>query len=208
MKVGYVRISNEKVQDAASQRKLLADMGVEQERIFEDHGSGAVEPKKRTEYQKLILFLDNHAGEVDELIFSEYSRLGRSVVESLMELLTLMKSNIKISSLSKHENMINNIPPTWQPAVLSLMLGAAQNERDHIKERVRWGMENAKANGTKSGKKIGRPEVPIDMQKIKDIMVKYNLKEAQAIRVAEIKPSTFYAKKKKLVNHATDNNVS
>lgn len=192
MKVAYIRISDERKQDAASQRKLAMDMGVLPEHIFEDHGSGGIEPMKRTEFVKLRKFIDEHP-DVDELIISEYSRIGRSVWASLKQLAELITRGIKITSLSANEKMINSIPPSFQPAVIALMAGAAQEERDRIRERTRWGLENAKAKG----KVLGRPTVSIDFEKVKETMAKYNLREAQAIRVLGYADSTYYKAKKK-----------
>jgi DNA invertase Pin-like site-specific DNA recombinase len=48
------------------------------------------------------------------------------------------------------------------------MLGAfAEFERDLIRERVKAGMARAKKNGTRSGKKIGRPSASIDIDEIR-----------------------------------------
>jgi putative DNA-invertase from lambdoid prophage Rac len=168
-------------------------MGVLPDNIFEDHGSGATEPRKRTEYIRLLKFIDEN--EVDELIISEYSRIGRTVVDSLIELLQLVKRGLKVSSLAVHEDMINSIPPEFQPGVIGLMMGSAQKERERIRERTRWGLDNAR----EKGKTLGRPSVEIDFNKVNETMVKYNLKERQAVRVIGYKESTFYAAKRKTV---------
>lgn len=48
---------------------------------------------------------------------------------------------------------------TWGKGMLQMAGVFAGIERDLILERVRAGLRNAKANGTKSGKAIGRPKV-------------------------------------------------
>ena len=192
VKIAYIRISDERKQDADSQRKLVVGMGVLPEHIFEDHGSGSIEPRKRTEYIRMIKFIDEN--KVEELIVSEYSRIGRTVIDSLLELLQLVKRGLKVSSLATHEDYINSIPPEFQPGVIGLMMGAAQKERERIRERTKWGLENAR----EKGKILGRPSVEIDFNKVKETMEKYNLKENQAIRVIGYKESTFYAAKRKL----------
>jgi putative DNA-invertase from lambdoid prophage Rac len=193
IKVGYIRISNPEKQNVASQRKLMIDQGIPADRIFEDYGSGGVEPMKRAAYKEMSIYLKEHP-EITDVVMSEYSRLGRTVVESLHELLSVIRRGIKVSSLSQSEKMINDIPAMWQPAVISLMMGSAQSEREHIKERTRWGLEAAKERG----KKLGRPIVKIDFSKIDENMKKYNLKEAQAVRVCGYKPGTFYRAKRGL----------
>lgn len=193
-KIGYVRISKEESQDPASQIKLMQDLGILIDDIFIDMASGAVPPLKRPQYKKMIDCISK--GDITELVVSEFSRIGRTVNESLMEVLSIQQRKILITSLSEHEKMINTFPVDAQPILISMMMYAASLERKHISERTKWGMENAKAKGTRSGKPIGRPTVSIDFDAIKKLVEEKNLKEAQAIRVLGIKPRTFYAAKK------------
>ena len=192
-KVGYIRISNAEKQDPESQRKLMVGMGITDSNIFTDFGSGSVEPMKRKAYRTMIAFVNEHPT-ITEIVMSEYSRLGRTVVESLSEFLNLTKRGIKITSLSKTEDTINNIPLAFQPAVIGLMMASAQGEREHIIERTRWGLDNARSKG----KKLGRPRVEIDFNKLKETMDKYGLKELQAMRVLGLNPTTVYKRKREV----------
>lgn len=194
-KVGYVRISRPESQDPASQIKLMQDQGIPMEDIFIDSASGGIHPLKRPAYANMIKRLQK--GGIDELVVSEFSRIGRTVHESLLEILNIQKMQIKIISLSKSENMINDMPIGFQPVMISAMMYSAQLERDHIKERTKWGLNNAKMNGTRSGRPIGRPHVSVDFDAVKKLMEEKYLKEAQAIRVLGIKARTYYAAKKK-----------
>lgn len=193
-KIGYVRISRPESQDPASQIKLMQDQEIIMDNIFIDSASGSITPQKRPAYGNMIKRLNK--GDVDTLVVSEFSRIGRTVQESLMEILTIQKMNIKIVSLSKSESMINELPVGLQPVIISAMMYSAQLERDHIRERTKWGLNNARINGTRSGKPMGRPIVDIDFAAVKKLMDEKYLKEAQAIRVLGIKPRTYYAKKK------------
>jgi len=195
-KIGYVRISRPEKQDPASQISLMQAFGIGLTDIYIDSSSGSIPPLKRPQYRRMIDRLDQ--GHVDELVVSEFSRIGRSVIESLTEVLAIQKRNIKITSLAESENQINIFPVDMQPVMISMMMYSASLERLHIKERTKWGMSNARVNGTRSGKPIGRPVVPIDFQAVKNLMVDKHLKEAQAIRVLGYKPRTYYAKKKEL----------
>ena len=188
--IGYVRISRPESQDPASQIKLMQERGIELDNVYVDMASGSIPPKKRPSYAKMLHFLNK--GGVSELVVSEFSRIGRSVQESLMEVLEIQQRGIKIISLSKSESMINELPVGLQPVIISAMMYSAQLERDHIRERTRWGLENAR----KMGKKIGRPRVTIDFDAVRKLMDDKFLKEAQAIRVLGIKSRTFYAAKK------------
>ena len=192
--LGYVRISRPESQDPASQIKLMQERGIAVTDIFVDAASGSVPPLKRPSYAKMVTRIEG--GNISELVVSEFSRIGRTVQESLMEVLSIQKRGIKIISLSNSESMINDLPVGLQPVIISAMMYSAQLERDHIRERTKWGIENAKLKG----KKIGRPEVVVDFDGVKKMMEEKFLKEAQAIRVLGIKPRTYYAAKKKRIS--------
>ena len=194
-KVGYVRISRAESQDPASQVKLMQDRGIVIQDIYIDSGSGTVPPLKRIQYKKMVDRLNE--GDINELVVSEFSRIGRTVHESLLEILSIQQKHIRIQSLSDTEKFINDLPVDMQPILISAMMYSASLERKHISERTRWGMENAKEKGTRSGRPIGRPEVKIDFDAVKKMMADKNLKEAQAIRVIGYKARTYYATKKK-----------
>ena len=200
--IGYVRISNEKKQDPASQIQLMLEQGIEMKNVFVDMESGATIPNTRESYIRMIDRLK--VGDVTELVFSEYSRIGRDVVESLGAVLDIMRSfkGTKLRSLASTEKDINDYPIDIQFVLIMFSMGAAKRERDHIKERTKWGMDNAKANGTRSGKAIGRPPVPLNHEAVKKTMADYKLKEAQAIRVLGYKPSTYYKSKRALLSEA------
>ena len=195
-RIGYVRISRPEKQDPASQIKQMQCLGIGMDDIYIDLSSGSIPPLKRPQYQRMIERLDQ--GNVNELVVSEFSRIGRSVTESLTEVLAIQKRKIKITSLSESEKQVNTFPMDMQPVMISMMMYSASLERLHLKERTKWGMSNARVNGTRSGKPIGRPVVQIDIQAVKNLMADKHLKEAQAVRVLGYKPRTYYAKKKEL----------
>lgn len=197
VKIGYVRVSREK-QDPASQIKLLRDMDILDENIFVDHGySGWTDPLIRPIYKEMIKRIeDSEKEKVDTIVFSEFSRLGRDAKESLYELLRLEHMGISIQSLSKAESFINTVPSTFQPMVLSGMMMGADLERQHHKERTKWAMEHVKHHGSKSGKKIGRPVIAVDWEKIEKIKKQYDVSENVARKICGYNASTFYKKKK------------
>lgn len=191
--IGYVRISNEKKQDPASQIKLMVDQGIDMKNIFVDMESGATIPRTRESFIKMEERLKQ--GDVTELVFSEYSRMGRDIVESLGAILDIMRSykDVKLRSLSKTESAINDYPIDMQFTMLMFSMGTAQREREHIRERTKWGMNNAKVNGTKTGNPIGRPVVEINFEAIQNFSKEKKLRTAQVLRVFGIAPSTYYA---------------
>jgi len=200
-KIGYVRVSKSE-QDPSSQVKLMQDLGMKIEDIYIDAGvSGVIKPEQRPVFKQMLVKI-NETKDIDEIVFSEFSRIGRNVEDSLMTLLTLKQKGIKITSLSKHESFINELPSDLQPTLLSAMAFAASIERNHTRERTMWGQSVARAKG----KKIGRPTVIVDLQKVKDIMNKYHLKEKQAARVCGYCESTFYKyKNRQLKQNKSEN---
>lgn len=189
-KIGYVRVSSDK-QDPASQIKLMQDLGISANDIFVDAAiSGAVKPEKRPVFKQLLERIEK--GDIEELVFSEFSRIGRTVDDSLMALIPIKQKGITIRSLSASEKFINELPGPLQSFMISGMMYIATMEKQHNNERTKWGIENARANG----KTIGRPAKIVDFAKIKETMEKYNLKEKQAVRVCGYSESTFYKAKR------------
>lgn len=198
MKIGYVRVSREK-QDPESQIKLMRDLGIAESDIFVDHGfSGWTDPLIRPKYKEMMKRLESPDKEkVDTIVFSEFSRLGRDAKESLYELLRLEHTGLAIQSLSKIESFINEVPPTFQPQILSGMMAGADLERKHHKERTVWGLENVRERGSKSGKPMGRPKVRIDFDKVKKTQEQYHVSENVARKICGYSATTFYEAKKR-----------
>ena len=167
-------------------------MGIPAKDIFVDTAiSGAVKPESRPTFRAMLKRI-NETKDVDELVFSEFSRIGRTVDDSLMALIPIKQMGITIRSLSQSEKFINELPGPLQSFMISGMMYIATMEKQHNNERTKWGIENARANG----KNIGRPTKIVDFAKIKEVMEKYNLKEKQAVRVCGYSESTFYKAKR------------
>ena len=191
VKIGYVRVSRIE-QDPESQIKLMRDMGITE--IFVDDGiSGWVNPHDRPVYKQMVNRIsDKKKDKVTEIMFSEFSRLGRNAKDSIYELIRLEKEGILISSLSSHEAFLNKIPPEVQLTVLAGMLVGAEMERKHTQERTRWGLDRVRKFGSKSGKPMGRPRVIVDWEKIQKTMEQFRVPEKVAARICGYNESTFY----------------
>jgi len=197
VKIGYVRVSKD-TQDPESQKKLMREMEIIETDIFVDDGiSGWVNPHDRPIYKQMLKRIaDKQKGKVTEIVFSEFSRLGRNAKDSIYELIRLEKEGITISSLSSHESFLNNIPAEVQLIVLAGMLTGAEMERKHTIERTRWGLKKVREHGSRSGKPIGRPKVQIDWDKIEKTMEQYKVPEKVAARICGYNESTFYKAKR------------
>lgn len=174
---GYARCStNESRQDINRQKRELFALGVTEDKyIYWEYESGT--KTDRTEFNKLL----DIAKEKDTIVCTEVSRLTRST-KHLCEVLQIVQT--------KHLRLIignfvvdcrtDEIDPMTKGMLM--MWGVfAEMERDIISQRVKSGMENAKAKG----KSIGRPAVTLD--NIPSIFLKYYPKyKSKEMNVSEI----------------------
>ena len=149
---GYARCStNEDKQDINRQIRELKAAGAD-EVIFEyEHGDAKV--------KKNLYMLLEMAASGDTIITMEVSRLSRST-QQLCEILDIVKNKhlrlVIVGSITV-DCRKGKIDPMSQ--AFSQMSGVfAELELSMIRDRVRSGMENAKAKG----KKVGRPQTTKD----------------------------------------------
>lgn len=151
---GYARCStNESLQDIDRQKRELIKLGVKSdEYIYCEYESG--KKHDRIELQRLLDKVQ--AG--DTIVATEVSRLTRST-SHLCELLQIVQDKklcLIIDSFTADCRAEELDPMT--KGMLMMWAVFAEMERDIISQRVKSGMENAKAKG----KRIGRPETTAD----------------------------------------------
>ena len=151
---GYARCStNEWMQDINRQKRELCRLGVTDEKyIYWEYESGV--KVDRPELNKLLDVVQ----EGDTIIATEVSRLTRSTSHlcTLLELVKEKRLKLIIGSFVVDCTQ-NEIDPMTKGMLM--MWGVfAEMERDIISQRVRSGMQNAKAKGIR----IGRPETTVD----------------------------------------------
>ena len=152
---GYARCStNEVRQDIDRQKRDLRAIGVtEDKHIFWEYESGT--KTDRVEFQKLL----DQIKPGDTIATTEVSRLTRST-KHLCEILQIVqerKIRLIIGSFIV-DCRSDNIDPMTKGMLL--MWGVfAEMERDIISQRVKSGMENARAKGAA----IGRPKLNRDL---------------------------------------------
>ena len=198
--IGYVRTSR-KEQDAAPQFKMILDSGVHQDNIFSDVGvSGMALPEQRTGYSNMLKAIqyyniDKKDGtiQIDKIYISEFSRLGRDSETTFKEWFRLLDLGLIVVPLSPIDASIASVPKQFRTVIMAMVNMIADMERTHLKERTRYGMENARLKG----KQIGRPKVVIDFDKIQKIMDKYEVTQTNAVKFAGYKPTVFYRELKK-----------
>ena len=149
---GYARCStNEDKQDINRQIRELKAAGAD-EVIFEyEHGDAKV--------KKNLYMLLEMAASGDTIITMEVSRLSRST-QQLCEILDIVKNKhlrlVIVGSITV-DCRKGKIDPLSQ-AFIQMSGVFAELELSMIRDRVRSGMENAKAKG----KKVGRPQTTKD----------------------------------------------
>ncbi|WP_044914174.1 recombinase family protein [Butyrivibrio sp. WCE2006] len=148
---GYARCStNESKQDISRQKRELKKLGVKEDKnIFWEYESGT--KLDRAEFQKLLDVISQG----DTIISTEVSRLTRSTKHlcDIMQLVQDKKIKLVIGSFVIDCRMDEIDPMT--KGMLMMWGVFSEMERDIISQRVKSGLDNAKAKG----KKIGRPVV-------------------------------------------------
>ncbi len=140
-KIGYMRISTEK-QDHALQRDAMTKAGVDA--VYEDTISGSV--ATRTGLDACLAELDRG----DTLVVWKLDRLGRKAGR-LHDLIDgFLARGINFVSLTES---LDTTTPCGR-AMFGVMASFAQMEREVIQERVRAGLDAARAKGKKLGRKF------------------------------------------------------
>jgi DNA invertase Pin-like site-specific DNA recombinase len=152
----YLRVSTQDQNTANQERELRAAaerMGCEVT-VYRDHGvSGAKGREKRPGFDRLIK--DATKRQFHMVMAWSVDRLGRS----LQDLISFLKEmHVLGVDLYLHQQGIDTTTPAGK-AMFQMMGVFAEFERAMIQERVRAGLARAKAQGTKSGRPMGRPKM-------------------------------------------------
>ncbi|MEY3197973.1 MAG: hypothetical protein RL023_857 [Candidatus Parcubacteria bacterium] len=157
----YARVStSNKGQDLDTQLLPLQRYCKERDReiteIYTDIMSGSKESRPSLNQ----LLDDAQAHKFDTVIVFRFDRISRST-KQLIDLLERFRK-LNISFISINENIDTTTPAGSM--MFTIIAAFAKFERDIISERVRFGIEKAKANG----KQIGRKIIAVDKEKIID----------------------------------------
>lgn len=149
---GYARCStNEKMQDINRQVRELKRQGASDETIYLEYESGA--KTDRAELNKLLGTVKSG----DTVLATEVSRITRST-KQLCEIIEFAKERrLKLILGNFVVDCSKELDPMTE-GMLKMMGVFSEIERNITSQRVKSGMENAKAKG----KQIGRPAVTVD----------------------------------------------
>lgn len=178
---GYARCStNEEKQDINRQKRELKNLGVtEDKNIYWEYESGT--KTDRAELQKLFDIIS----EGDTIVTTEVSRLTRST-KHLCEILQIVKDKQLILNIGGSflvDCSKGELDPMTE-GMIKMWGVFAEMERNIISQRVKSGMANAKAKGSK----IGRPVITKDNlpDKFWKYLVLFNNKEISISAFAKL----------------------
>ena len=184
---GYARCStNEELQDINRQVRELIQLGVPHTNIYREYESGM--KTNRVELNRLI----NTVNSGDTIISTEVSRITRST-KQLCEIIEFAKdTHIKLVLGTFVVDCTKELDPMTE-GMLKMMGVFSELERNMISQRVKSGMQNAKAKG----RKIGRPtttaeDIPSVFYKHYPKYKKGEINKAEFSRLCELSYPTIY----------------
>lgn len=124
-------------------------------KIFAEQISGAKKNSERPALMELIDFVN--ANDIDKVLVTELSRLGRDTLQTL-QTIELLNQN-KISLYIQNYNIETLTPDKeinpMSQFLITILAEVARMERKTIRERVESGYKNYLANGGSVGRKVG-----------------------------------------------------
>lgn len=177
-------------QDTARQVKDLMSyataMQYEVTRIFEEHISGAKKNQERPVLQDALAYCRQN--QIDIILVSELSRLGRNAMEVLETVKILQDAGINLYLQKEQFTLLDREgkPSLFAPIMLATLATCAELERDNIKYRLNSGRKRY----IEQGGKLGRPSGSIETKE--QLAIKYK----QLIKV--LKSGISYRKAAKL----------
>lgn len=142
MLIGYARVSTEK-QDLRSQKSALRELGIDNERIYVDHGLTGTTRARPGLREALAACRPG-----DTLVVTKLDRLARSIADARDIADELTEREVKLSFAG---SVYDPTDPMGK-LVFNMMSVFAEFEADLIRMRTREGMKIAKANGRLKGK--------------------------------------------------------
>jgi len=146
---GYIRVSTDK-QTTENQRYEILKYAHEKQLSVDRWIEETVSSTKRLSDRKLGALI-GRMREDDILIVTELSRLGRSILEVMSILHTLMEKDVKVFTTKERYELGNNISSKVLAFAFSL---SAEIERSMISSRTKEALARKKSEG----KRLGRPK--------------------------------------------------
>ena len=148
---GYIRVSTDK-QTTENQRFELLKYADEKKLHIDRWIEETVSATRQLSHRKLGSLL-NHMQEGDILLVTELSRLGRSLLEVMSILHTLMEKEVKVFTTKERYELGNNINSKVLAFAFSL---SAEIERSMIGSRTKEALARKKSEGARLGRPKGK----------------------------------------------------
>src|SRR5260370_20228655 len=149
MNYAYIRVSTDK-QTTENQRFEILKFADEKKFSIDSWLEETVSGTRKVTDRKLGELLQK-LNKDDKLIVTELSRLGRSLLEVMSILHTLMEKNVQVYTTKERYELGNNISSKVLAFAFSL---SAEIERSMISSRTREALARKKSEG----KRLGRPK--------------------------------------------------
>ena len=146
---GYIRVSTDK-QTTENQRFEILKYADEKKLPIDRWIEETISVTKKLSHRKLGALLAAMQPE-DILLVTELSRLGRSLLELMSILHTLMEKEVKVFTTKERYELGNNISSKVLAFAFSL---SAESERSMISSRTKEALARKKSEG----KQLGRPK--------------------------------------------------
>ncbi|MFV0581450.1 MAG: recombinase family protein [Parabacteroides gordonii] len=136
-------------------QKLAIANGWQVEAIFAEKISGVKKNAERTELLKMINHI--HIHNVNKVLVTELSRLGRDTLQVLqtIEILNQNKVSVYIQNYNIETLVSNGEVNPMSQFLITILAEVARMERKTIRERVASGYQNFRNNGGSVGRKVG-----------------------------------------------------
>jgi len=178
LKIGYGRVSSTS-QDLTSQKNKLTEYGCD--KVFSEKISGKTASNRETLQQAL-----DFVREGDALVVTKLDRLARSVVD-----LGNIAENFKAKGvdLVVLEQDIDTTSASGK-LMFNMIAAFAEFERDLISERCKEGIQQAKSNGVKFGRK---PILePNEIEELKEEFTQWSGSKASLAKKYNISRASLY----------------
>ncbi len=155
--IAYLRVSStdqDLEKDKASILHLANEKDMGKVTFVEEKVSGSVSWKKRK-----IADIIEELTTGDNLLLSELSRIGRSMLEIMQVLQIALEKGVNVYAVKGNWQLDNSIQSKIVAMVFSM---AAEIERDLISKRTKEALNAKKASGVKLGRPLGAGKSKLD----------------------------------------------
>ncbi len=184
---GYARCStNESRQDIFRQVRELKEAGAEEIFLEYEHGDSAIKDQQRAMFET--------AQEGDTIITLEVARLARST-KQLCEIIDLIRERrlrlVLVGSITL--DCRNGQADPMTEAFLQMAGVFSQLELAIIRQRIRSGMQNARAKGQRIGRpQITKDDIPLSFLRHYPAYKSGSLNLSELARVCDLSRNTVY----------------